>query len=77
MAFTYNNTELTSAGVTRYPEVEAQIALMDDDAEIETFIEFISANRFGDGVAITSEIDTAAEYNALIAAWGGYRNIKK
>ena len=73
MAFTYG----TLSGVTRYPEVEAQIADMDDSAAIESFIEFISANRFGDGVAITTTIDTAAKYNALIAAWGGYRNIKK
>ena len=81
MAFTYNNDELTLAGVTRYPEVEAQLAEMDDtngtNTDIEAFLEYIAANRYGTGTAITTEINTAAEYNALIAAWGGYRNIKK
>lgn len=77
MAFTYNNTALSSAGVTRYPEVEAQIAELDNSTAIESFIEFIAANRFGNGTAITTTIDTAAKYDALISAWGGYRNIKK
>lgn len=76
MAFTYSDFALTSAGVTRYPDIEAQIANMDDSSEIETFIEFIGASRNG-GAAITTTINTAAEYASLMASWHGYKNIKK
>ena len=76
MAFIYNTNNLIAAGVTRESEIEAQIALMDVDAEIDAFIEFIGANRDG-GAAITTEINTAEEYASLLASWHGYRNIKK
>jgi hypothetical protein len=76
MAFTYNDSALTDAGVTRDAEVEEQIAILDDDTEIETFIELIGATR-GGGAAISTEINTAAEYASLLASWHGYRNLKK
>ena len=79
MAFTYNNTDLANAGVVRESEIEAQIALLDageSTSTIEEFIEYIGANR-GGGAAITTEINTAAEYASLLASWHGYRNLKK
>lgn len=76
MAFIYNSTALTNAGVVRDAEIEAQIAILADSSEIETFIEYIGANR-GGGAAITTAINTAAEYASLLASWHGYRNLKK
>ena len=76
MAFEYDSAALATAGVVREPEIEAQIAILDNSSAIETFIEYIGANR-GGGAAITTTIDTAEEYASLLASWHGYRNLKK
>lgn len=75
MAFTYTSGDLTSAGVTRYSSIEDQIAILADSAEIETMIETIGAGP--GGAAITSDINTAAEYSSLLSSWAGYRKFKK
>lgn len=75
MAFAYTSSDLTSAGVTRNSIIESQIAILDDSASIETLMETIGAGP--GGAAITSDINTAAEYSSLLSAWAGYRKFKK